>query len=193
MIQHKKSFSTMTRDESRRSKPKLTKDERRVKYTVLARKKSAKDRERAICFQCRQRGHTVANCPYKTVANCCYKCGSTEHSLARCPKRARDDDSLPFATCFVCKDTGHLASHCPQNSKGIYIHGGCCKACGSNLHRVTECPEKKKSRADENDDDDSDDNQDLLEEQPGRQKTQSEVGNQASSKSRITKRRVVTF
>jgi zinc finger CCHC domain-containing protein 9 len=144
-----------------RPKPKLSKEDRRAKYTELARQRASKDRERAvgrksICFQCRQRGHTVANCPNSTVANCCYKCGSTEHTLGNCPKRPRKGagggsgngngdggNLLPFATCFVCNESGHLASQCPNNAKGIYINGGSCKICGSTQHRGTECPERK--------------------------------------------------
>jgi zinc finger CCHC domain-containing protein 9 len=157
---------TASQKSKSRPKPKLSKEDRRAKYTELARQRASKDRERSvgrksICFQCRQRGHTVANCPNSTVANCCYKCGSTEHTLGNCPKRSRRGDSssgdggnlLPFATCFVCNESGHLASQCPHNAKGIYINGGSCKVCGSTQHRGTECPERKakesKPRADE--------------------------------------------
>jgi hypothetical protein len=27
-----------------------------------------------------------------------------------------------------------------MNEKGIYVNGGCCHKCGSNLHRSTACP-----------------------------------------------------
>lgn len=201
-------------------KPKLSKDERRAKYTALARRKSAADRQRsvdrhAVCFQCRQRGHTVAHCPggaasktgaaattTTTTTSCCYKCGSTEHSLARCPKRGDNDGSLPFATCFVCRESGHLASQCHQNSKGIYVNGGCCKECGSNRHRVTDCPERmaKKARAaNQSAEDDgsadgrgygsADDVNDLLEPPTDQVKAKSED----VPKAKGSKRRVITF
>jgi zinc finger CCHC domain-containing protein 9 len=38
----------------------------------------------------------------------CFKCGSTEHSLATCPK-GNDRADLPFATCFLCSEIGHIA------------------------------------------------------------------------------------
>lgn len=136
---------------SGKGKPKLTKEERRAKYTQIARDRSSKQRARnaartLVCFQCRKRGHAVSDCPERKEVSCCYKCGSVEHPLAKCPKRNDGDESLPFATCFVCKETGHLASQCPQNDKGVYVHGGACKHCGSKQHKVTDCPEREKTK-----------------------------------------------
>jgi zinc finger CCHC domain-containing protein 9 len=188
-------------------KVKLTKEERRTKYTEIARKQKQTRRQlhppgsgrrphvnnnsythnanndirKSVCYSCRQPGHNAINCPLiqknnhidkgsshhskskNTVSRLvCYKCGSTEHSLSLCPKRQRhstnrnnpqnndndsnitndhNDDDLPFATCFICNQMGHLASQCPQNSKGIYVNGGCCRVCGSLRHLATHCPE----------------------------------------------------
>lgn len=147
-------------------KPKLTKEERRLKYTAVARERKQKLLERVkarttTCYHCRQRGHTMATCPLITNKNIsgarhkeqvekriCYKCGSTEHALSNCPNRGKDGDtSLPFALCFVCGGKGHLASQCPDNTKGIYVNGGCCKFCGSTRHLASHCPEKKKKKS----------------------------------------------
>mmetsp|Transcript_8136 Transcript_8136/g.10639 ORF Transcript_8136/g.10639 Transcript_8136/m.10639 type:complete len:195 (+) Transcript_8136:92-676(+) len=132
-------------------KVKMTKEERRSKYTNLARERSQNQRRRLgernlVCFHCRQRGHGVENCPQKEAATiskkCCYKCGSTEHGLEACPKKG-SNQSLPFATCFICQQQGHLSSQCSNNENGIYVNGGCCKVCGSKSHLSKGCTEKQ--------------------------------------------------
>jgi zinc finger CCHC domain-containing protein 9 len=137
------------------AKVKLTKEERRSKYTQIARDRKAltvtRHREsQLICYNCRKTGHSVHNCPDEntnTAAkdNICYACGSIEHSLAKCPNKDKFSHSaLPFATCFVCQGKGHLASQCPKNDHGVYVNGGCCKYCQSVRHLATACPTKLK-------------------------------------------------
>ena len=169
--------------DSRKRPPtqKLTKEERRLKYTQIARQRQTKERLRtvgrnSICYKCRRRGHTVGNCPEnnktdatsaKSVSESshqrsnriCYKCGSTEHGLFQCPNYDKSSDTaqeLPFATCFVCNAKGHLASACPENSHGVYIHGGACRICGSKRHRQTECPQAPSKQKDNQNKDESD-------------------------------------
>jgi zinc finger CCHC domain-containing protein 9 len=111
-------------------KEKLTKEQRRTKYTQIARDRSTKKRMQAAaqnltCFQCRQRGHSLETCPLSLKAKtCCYKCGSTDHSLQTCLEKELNVPvskmTLPFAACFVCNETGHLSSQCKQNKKGVY-------------------------------------------------------------------------
>eukprot|EP00980_Cylindrotheca_fusiformis_P028104 scaffold22581_cov123-Cylindrotheca_fusiformis.AAC.1 len=183
-------------------KPKITKEERRAKYTAIARKRREKlqnrgprhhGRKEVVCYQCRQAGHTVGNCPMKGSGNSddaqllCYKCGSTEHSLSSCPKRNISND-LPFATCFICKEKGHLASGCSQNKKGIYVNGGSCRFCGLRDHLATACPEKKKKKKPESIEEPDID--DLLEE-PAKPTT-IETG-KAEIEQKSKKRRVVKF
>jgi len=47
-----------------------------------------------ICLFCRQRGHSLKNCPNKSeeVAEekLCYNCGETSHSLSKCPHPIQD-------------------------------------------------------------------------------------------------------
>jgi zinc finger CCHC domain-containing protein 9 len=152
------------------SKIKMTKEERRSKYTQIARDRKAKvvtrHRESQLtCYNCRKTGHSVHNCPddasnnnskknkggknndsTETGGRICYACGSTEHGLAKCPNKNKNskNDELPFATCFVCQGKGHLASQCPKNEKGVYVNGGACKYCQSVRHLATACPTKEK-------------------------------------------------
>ena len=125
-------------------KPKITKEERKKKYTDIAKKRRDKQNEirggsggknnRSVCFKCRQPGHVALDCPSiggdgnndnNNIAKdglLCYKCGSTEHALHHCPKRHRGDrNDLPYATCFVCSEMGHLASSCRKTKVGYIL------------------------------------------------------------------------
>jgi zinc finger CCHC domain-containing protein 9 len=197
------------------NKPKITKEERRAKYTEIARNRRQKQAgirgnfqggnsngssKNIVCYQCRQPGHTVADCPSKEqgadreqqAGVLCYKCGSTEHALAACPKRnSGQRDDLPFASCFLCKGKGHLVSACPQNQKGIYVNGGSCRYCGSQQHLATECPDKRKKKSDKASDDVEEvDVEDLLEEEPKPKKASTK---QETLETIPKKRRVVKF
>jgi zinc finger CCHC domain-containing protein 9 len=128
----------------KKQKAKLTKEERRAKYTKLARDRREKNERRdgrreAVCFKCRQKGHTSKDCSGEGAF--CYKCGSAQHSLKECEQYRKGDKELPFATCYVCSNKGHLASSCPDNTKGIFVGGGGCRICGSKQHLATHCPE----------------------------------------------------
>lgn len=130
-------------------KPKITKEERRAKYTQIAKERREKQakRERSrdiVCFKCREKGHTSSDCGQAGVL--CYKCGSKDHSLKDCCDYRKGDNDLPFASCYFCEKTGHLASACPENSRGIYVNGGACRKCGSTQHISAECPEKKAAK-----------------------------------------------
>lgn len=145
-------------------KPKMTKEDRRAKYTQIARdrrdKKFQRDRFRhTVCFKCREKGHTSNQCGETVIAavtnEICYKCGSPDHSLKECKLYRKGDKKLPHATCYICSNKGHLASACPSNVKGIYVNGGSCRTCGSTQHVSLSCPElEKNKRKQESGDDD---------------------------------------
>ena len=97
-------------------KEKMTKEERRAKYTQIARDRREKNMTRArdkylICYRCRKQGHSAESCTVELDADgeggevvgdsgggskpagqkkkqglICYKCGSTEHRIQQCAK-----------------------------------------------------------------------------------------------------------
>ena len=179
-------------------RPRMTKEERRQKYTDIARSRRTKQQDQnrkkdAICYHCRQQGHFVADCPAKNESEVliCYKCGSTEHGLAACPKRDEGNlTDLPFASCFLCKLKGHLISQCPQNAKGLYVNGGECRHCGSKQHLASKCPDKsKKSRKEKEPQTGSESIDDLLERDEAQEKKQKKIDakNVPTKKRRIVK------
>ncbi|ORX61585.1 hypothetical protein DM01DRAFT_1332183 [Hesseltinella vesiculosa] len=108
-------------------------------YIAAPSKSKLRKEKSTICFGCREKGHSVENCPKKTSEQgICYNCGSTEHSLKKC-KKPRQGNALPFAKCFVCEGQGHLAGQCPKNTKGLYPNGGGCRFCGQVDHLAKNC------------------------------------------------------
>lgn len=154
-----------------KAKVKMTKEERRAKYTSIARgrrdKRVARTREKdLICYRCRKKGHSAESCTADGAAKetkkkggmICYKCGSTEHRIQQCAKikpflKGKSDTKidfgklgdLPFANCYICNESGHLSGFCPKNTKGgVFPDGGVCRECGESGHFAKECPTKGK-------------------------------------------------
>ncbi|ORX43264.1 hypothetical protein BCR36DRAFT_586746 [Piromyces finnis] len=150
-------------------KMKQTKDEKKsqaLKRIEMKKKGEKQQRKKfkgkdrhLICFFCRKRGHSVANCKDRlksegentsnNATGICFRCGSTEHTLKNCkvPVKKGEENVLPYAQCYVCNQKGHLASQCSQNEKGLYPNGGCCKYCGSVRHLAKDCdPANKKEK-----------------------------------------------
>lgn len=103
-----------------------------------------------LCYQCRQPGHTLANCPQagnEDSVDICYFCGSSEHKLSDCGKyksaSKKKEQTLPYAKCFICNKKGHLTSKCKDNEKGVFPKGGKCIICGSIDHMVKDCARNK--------------------------------------------------
>lgn len=121
------------------------KRERRKAEKTLARSK------KLVCFNCREPGHMLADCPQTetvkveampTAAGHCFKCGSLEHTSKDCKSKLKRENAYRFAVCFICKQEGHLAKACPDNPKGLYPNGGGCVFCGSVEHLKRDCPRK---------------------------------------------------
>lgn len=58
-----------------------------------------------ICLLCRQRGHSLKNCPDKNEENIdkklCYNCGGFGHSLALCPQPLVDGNLIIYCALVV--------------------------------------------------------------------------------------------
>ena len=97
-----------------------------------------------LCLCCRQKGHTMHECPKNVKAMgkhaaACFNCGDRSHSLRDCPK-PKQGNGAQFAACFVCNEIGHLSSKCPKNANGVYPKGGSCFNCRSIHHLSKDCP-----------------------------------------------------
>jgi len=117
------------------------KKERRIAEKSLARSK------KLVCFNCREPGHMLADCPnakkeVHPASGLCFKCGSLEHTSKDCKSKLKRENAYRFAVCFICKQEGHLAKTCPDNPKGLYPKGGGCVFCGSVEHLKRDCPRK---------------------------------------------------
>merc|ERR1711892_341157 len=121
------------------------KKERRIAEKTLARSK------KLVCFNCREPGHMLADCPNAKAEDAdmghaasghCFKCGSLEHTSKYCKSKLKRENAYRFAVCFICKQEGHLAKACPDNPKGLYPKGGGCVFCGSVEHLKRDCPRK---------------------------------------------------
>uniref|UniRef100_A0A5S6QL11 CCHC-type domain-containing protein n=1 Tax=Trichuris muris TaxID=70415 RepID=A0A5S6QL11_TRIMR len=99
--------------------------------------------ESKVCYHCREKGHTVANCSKSagdSTFGICFRCGSTEHTLNKCRLKIK---GLPYARCFICGCQGHLAKACQENTKGIYPLGGHCQICNAIDHLARNCDKRR--------------------------------------------------
>ena len=137
----------------KKAQPRLSKDDRRTKFTNSLALEKDKEREQeaanfTTCLGCRKRGHFLKDCPKVNKnslaenVDICFNCGLTGHALRHCSKPRSKDGSLPFASCFICMKKGHISKDCAENPNGLYPKGGCCHICLQKTHLVRDCPER---------------------------------------------------
>ncbi|OTF79411.1 hypothetical protein BLA29_010364, partial [Euroglyphus maynei] len=142
-------------------------DQNEIKQIIRRKRRDEENKLRydnkRVCFQCRQPGHLVSDCPLQTDSNeqqqtnICYFCCSLEHKLSECIKYQKklkqisgnDVILLPFAKCFICHQNGHLTRNCSMNKNGAFPLGGKCRGCGSINHTLKECPKNKTAMVEE--------------------------------------------
>ncbi|KCV68332.1 hypothetical protein H696_05249 [Fonticula alba] len=93
--------------------------------------------KKTICFQCRERGHAVRDCPLTAggvagvdgadrklmqeagaaVSGICFHCGADDHVTRSCTASVKN---FGFALCFTCGQQGHLSGACEKNPNGLY-------------------------------------------------------------------------
>ena len=135
------------------NKPKMTKEERRAKYTAIARDRRnahiTRKRDKHLqCFRCRKTGHSAENCKEfgnadgdnannnkpkkKSGGNICYKCGSIEHRIQQCPK------IKPFL-----KNAQGKGNRIDFGKLGDLPYANC-YVCNQSGHLASHCPDSDK-------------------------------------------------
>ncbi|KAI3509053.1 hypothetical protein L1887_24077 [Cichorium endivia] len=109
---------------------------------------------RRRCYQCRQLGHFIYNCPNKEISPDslkkaeknvtakeattdvlrCYRCGTLGHKRSDCPSEGL------LLTCFGCGEAGHKADLCPKKKNGETSHKA---EASSKKEDCDTCPKKE--------------------------------------------------
>lgn len=132
-------------------KPKMTKEERRKKYTDIARKRREKQNgfrrgegksKNFVCYNCRQPGHNAADCPNLG--------GGSGAENGVCTPVARRDGSSSSSTpatilCYKCGSTEHALHNCPKRHRGDRSHlpFATCFICNEKGHLASACSKNK--------------------------------------------------
>lgn len=111
-------------------KPKMTKEERRAKFTAIAHNRRDANIARArdkhlICYRCRKTGHSAENCKNSAIAG-----SKSDNDVGDTSADGREGkEKIPHS---IKKQGG--------------VGGNICYKCGSTEHRIQTCPKLKAFR-----------------------------------------------
>ena len=143
---------------------KLSKEERREKYTKLARERSFQQRHkqaqrRLICFHCRQRGHGMDTCPQMIIqkqkgCRSSFNSSSSNKSVATVVNNRSITTSRHKRCCYKCGSLDHRLALCPQiimigknttkKYNNIELPFAICFICQNQGHLANQCPNNDK-------------------------------------------------
>jgi zinc finger CCHC domain-containing protein 9 len=106
-------------------KKKITKEERREKYTAIAKERQVKKQQKDVmCFRCRQKGHSIQYC--------------TNEAAVVADAETENGESQNNGTPGSCieSETTNKKSKKVKNQLTV-----CCYKCGSTEHNLASCPE----------------------------------------------------
>lgn len=109
-----------------------------------------------ICLLCRERGHSLKNCPEKSEGNLkkfCYNCGESGHALSKCPKPIENGNphtSILHIFWYFVSASGVTITALPMwfHSLNTIVYTGgtkfaSCFVCKQQGHLSKDCPENK--------------------------------------------------
>lgn len=103
----------------------ITKEERREKYTAIAKERQLKKQQKELtCFRCRQKGHSIQYC--------------TNAEAVNIDDAINDDAEITDNTNSI----DNVKSDKKKKSKSLQVAPICCYRCGSTEHNLASCPKK---------------------------------------------------
>ena len=106
-------------------KKKITKEERREKYTAIAKDRQLKKQQKELtCFRCRQKGHSIQYCTNAAAVNI----------------DDIDNDAADHTSGILDTDPSEHATIKKKKSKSPTVAPVCCYRCGSTEHNLASCP-----------------------------------------------------
>ncbi len=109
-------------------KPKMTKEERRAKFTAIAHNRRDANIARArdkhlICYRCRKTGHSAENCKNSAIAD------------------SKSDNEVGDTSADGAEGKEKIPHSIKKQRGGV--GGNICYKCGSTEHRIQACPKLK--------------------------------------------------